>query len=51
VTISEAHSALPGLPNREEKRAQRPSYGRPLDFGDGYDKTPAELRMPPRSPP
>ncbi len=23
-----------------------PSFGRPLDFGDGYDETPAELRMP-----
>jgi hypothetical protein len=23
-----------------------PSYGKPLDFGDGYDETPAELRMP-----
>jgi hypothetical protein len=22
-----------------------PSFGRPLDFGDGYDETPAELRM------
>jgi len=22
-----------------------PSYGRPLCFGDGYDETPAELRM------
>jgi hypothetical protein len=22
-----------------------PSYGKPLDFGDGYDATPAELRM------
>ena len=22
-----------------------PSYGKPLDFGDGYDETPAELRM------
>lgn len=22
-----------------------PSYGRPLDLGDGYDDTPAELRM------
>jgi hypothetical protein len=22
-----------------------PSYGRPLGFGDGYDETPAELRM------
>jgi hypothetical protein len=23
-----------------------PSYGRPLAFGDGYDETPAELRLP-----
>jgi DNA-binding transcriptional ArsR family regulator len=23
-----------------------PSYGKPLDFGDGYDETPSELRMP-----
>ena len=23
-----------------------PSWGKPLDFGDGYDDTPAELRMP-----
>lgn len=23
-----------------------PSFGRPLGFGDGYDETPAELRMP-----
>jgi hypothetical protein len=23
-----------------------PSYGKPLNFGDGYDETPAELRMP-----
>jgi hypothetical protein len=30
--------------NGELQRA--PSYGRPLDFGDGYDETPAELRMP-----
>ncbi|HET9820393.1 MAG TPA: DUF1992 domain-containing protein [Burkholderiaceae bacterium] len=22
-----------------------PSYGKPLDFGDGYDDTPPELRM------
>ena len=22
-----------------------PSWGRPLDFGDGFDQTPAELRM------
>lgn len=23
-----------------------PSFGKPLAFGDGYDETPAELRMP-----
>ncbi len=23
-----------------------PSYGKPLDLGDGYDATPTELRMP-----
>jgi hypothetical protein len=23
-----------------------PSYGKPLQFGDGYDETPAELRLP-----
>jgi hypothetical protein len=23
-----------------------PGWGKPLDFGDGYDETPAELRMP-----
>ena len=23
-----------------------PSYGKPLDFGDGYDETPRELQMP-----
>lgn len=23
-----------------------PSYGKPLNFGDGYNETPAELRMP-----
>lgn len=23
-----------------------PSFGKPLHFGDGYDETPAELRMP-----
>jgi thioredoxin-like negative regulator of GroEL len=22
-----------------------PSYGKPLDFGDGYEQTPSELRM------
>jgi hypothetical protein len=25
--------------------ASAPSYGKPLCFGDGYDQTPAELRM------
>ena len=29
--------------NGELQRAQ--SYGRPLDFGDGYEQTPPELRM------
>ena len=28
----------------ELQRAQ--GWGKPLDFGDGYDETPAELRMP-----
>lgn len=23
-----------------------PSYGKPLDFGDGYEQTPVEFRMP-----
>jgi hypothetical protein len=23
-----------------------PSYGKPLDFGDGYEQTPPELRLP-----
>lgn len=26
--------------------AAAPSYGRPLDFGDGYDETPDALKMP-----
>ncbi|MCE2918292.1 MAG: DUF1992 domain-containing protein [Rubrivivax sp.] len=30
--------------NGELKSA--PSYGRPLDLGDGYDATPDELKMP-----
>lgn len=30
--------------NGELKSA--PSYGKPLHFGDGYDETPAEMRMP-----
>ena len=25
--------------------ASAPGFGKPLDFGDGYDDTPAELRM------
>jgi hypothetical protein len=25
--------------------ARAPSFGKPLDFGDGYDETPVELRM------
>ena len=28
-----------------ELRSAR-SFGKPLDLGDGYDQTPAELRMP-----
>ena len=35
-----AESAASG----ELQRAK--SYGRPLDLGDGYDETPADLRMP-----
>lgn len=35
-----AHSEASG-----ELRAA-PSWGKPLDLGDGYDETPAELRMP-----
>ena len=23
-----------------------PSWGKPMEFGDGYDQTPAEMRMP-----
>lgn len=30
---------------RSGELARAPSYGRPLDFGDGYDETPPELRM------
>lgn len=26
--------------------ASAPSYGKPLSFGDGYDETPDELKMP-----
>ena len=32
--------------SQERGELQRaPSWGKPLDFGDGYDETPAELRM------
>ena len=31
---------------RSGELAAAPSYGKPLDLGDGYDDTPAELRMP-----
>ena len=35
---------------RESERSgelrRAPSWGKPLDFGDGYDETPPELRMP-----
>jgi hypothetical protein len=31
---------------RSGELASAPSYGKPLHFGDGYDETPAELRMP-----
>ena len=39
-----AQSLSESLANGELKAA--PSWGKPLDFGDGYDETPAELRMP-----
>ncbi len=31
---------------RSGELAAAPSYGKPLHFGDGYDETPADLRMP-----
>ena len=31
---------------REGELRSAPSYGKPLQFGDGYDETPADLRMP-----
>ena len=31
---------------RNGELASAPSFGKPLDFGDGYDETPAELRLP-----
>lgn len=39
-----ARSLRHSLASGELKAA--PSWGRPLDLGDGYDETPAELRMP-----
>lgn len=30
---------------RSGELASAPSYGKPLDLGDGYEQTPAELRM------
>jgi hypothetical protein len=30
---------------RSGELRRAPSYGKPLAFGDGYDETPAELRM------
>jgi hypothetical protein len=32
--------------HRNGELASAPSFGKPLDFGDGYEETPAELRMP-----
>ncbi len=31
--------------DRNGELRSAPSYGKPLHFGDGYDETPAELRM------
>jgi hypothetical protein len=31
--------------DRSGELRSAPSYGKPLHFGDGYDETPAELRM------
>jgi hypothetical protein len=39
-----AQSLAESLVNGELKAA--PSWGKPLDFGDGYDETPIGLRMP-----
>lgn len=33
------------LRGSEAELKAAPSYGKPLTFGDGYDETPAELRM------
>lgn len=34
-----------GESERSGELKAAPSYGKPLAFGDGYDETPAELRM------
>lgn len=39
-----AQSLQESLQNGELKAA--PSWGKPLDFGDGWDETPLELRLP-----
>jgi hypothetical protein len=39
-----ARSLQQSLASGELKAA--PSWGKPLDLGDGYDETPAELRLP-----
>ena len=31
---------------RSGELRRAPSFGKPLQFGDGYDETPAEMRMP-----
>lgn len=33
------------LREAQDELQHAPSYGKPLNFGDGYDDTPAELRM------
>lgn len=33
------------LRETQDELKAAPSYGKPLDFGDGYDATPVELRM------
>jgi hypothetical protein len=33
------------LRESQDELRRAPSYGKPLDFGDGYDATPVELRM------
>ena len=35
-----------GQTDRSGELQRAPSWGKPLPFSDGYDETPAELRMP-----